>query len=134
MFAIVEACGRQYKLEPGRFVDIDFTSEKNGENHLFDKVLMLVDGDETTVGQPFVEGAIVTGKVISDVVENEVHGRMESTLKSAKVIVYHMKPKKGTRKKQGHRQQFTRVYIDSIEVNKKVLAKAEPKQRAESKS
>jgi large subunit ribosomal protein L21 len=134
MFAIVEACGRQYKLEPGRFVDIDFTSEPNGENHLFDKVLMLVDGDETTVGQPFVEGAIVTGKVISDVVENEVHGRMESTLKSAKVIVYHMKPKKGTRKKQGHRQQFTRVYIDSIEVNKKVVAKAEPKQRAESKS
>jgi large subunit ribosomal protein L21 len=59
---------------------------------------------------------------------------MESSLKSAKVIVYHMKPKKGTRKKQGHRQQFTRVYIDSIEVNKKVLAKAEPRQRAESKS
>ncbi|MDZ4834367.1 MAG: 50S ribosomal protein L21 [Candidatus Melainabacteria bacterium] len=134
MFAIVEACGRQYKLEPGRFVDIDFTSESHGENHLFDKVLMLVDGDETTVGQPFVEGAIVTGKVISDVVENEVHGRMESSLKAAKVIVYHMKPKKGTRKKQGHRQQFTRVYIDSIEVNKKVLAKAEPRQRAESKS
>lgn len=134
MFAIVEACGRQYKLEPGRFVDIDFTSESNGENHLFDKVLMLVDGDETTVGQPFVEGAIVTGKVISDVVENPVHGRMESSLKSSKVIVYHMKPKKGTRKKQGHRQQFTRVYIDSIEVNKKVVAKAEPKQRAESKS
>jgi large subunit ribosomal protein L21 len=134
MFAIVEACGRQYKLEPGRFVDIDFSSENQGEAHVFDQVLMLVDGDETTVGQPYVEGAVVTGKVISSVVENEVHGRMESSLKSAKVIVYHMKPKKGTRKKQGHRQQFTRVYIDSIEVNKKVLAKAEPKQRAESKA
>jgi large subunit ribosomal protein L21 len=134
MFAIVEASGRQFKLEPGRFVDIDFTSENQGENHVFDKVLMLVDGDETTVGQPFVEGAVVTGKVISSVVENEVHGRMESSLKSSKVIVYHMKPKKGTRKKQGHRQQFTRIYIDSIEVNKKVVAKAEPKQRAESKA
>lgn len=134
MFAIVEACGRQYKLEPGRFVDIDLTSANQGDKHLFDKVLMLVDGDETTVGQPFVEGATVTGSVISKLVENEATGRTDSTVKSAKVIVYHMKPKKGTRKKQGHRQQFTRVWIDSIELNSKVLAKAEKKEKAESKN
>lgn len=131
MFAIVEACGRQYKLQPGRFVDIDLTSANEGDKHLFDKVLMLVDGNETTVGQPFVEGATVTGKVISKLVENEETGRMDSSVKSAKVIVYHMKPKKGTRKKQGHRQQFTRVFIDSIESNGKVLAKAEKKEKAE---
>lgn len=120
MFAIVEACGRQYQLEAGRFIDVDLTDAKEGDQFVFDKVIMLVDGDQSTVGAPFVSGAKVVGKVL-------VHG------KNKKIIVYHMKPKKGTRKKQGHRQQFTRVWIDSIEVNNKVLAKAEKKEKAESK-
>lgn len=134
MFAIVEACGRQYKLEPGRFVDIDLTSQGEGEAHLFEKVLMIVDGNEATIGQPYIDGAKVTGKVISKMVENEFTGELDSSIKSPKVIVYHMRPKKGTRKKQGHRQQYTRVLIDSIELNNKVLAKAEKKEKAESKS
>ncbi len=134
MFAIVEACGRQYKLEPGRFVDIDLTSQGEGEAHLFDKVLMIVDGNEATVGQPYIDGAKVTAKVISKMVENEFTGELDSSVKAPKVIVYHMRPKKGTRKKQGHRQQYTRVLIDTIELNSKVLAKAEKKEKAESKS
>lgn len=125
MFAIVEACGRQYKLEPGRFIDIDLTSGEEGSSHVFDKVMMLVDGTEATIGQPYVEGALVTGKVVSKMVENPATGDMDSSIKSKKVIVYHMRPKKGTRKKQGHRQQFTRVFIDSIALDGKEIAKAE---------
>lgn len=118
MFAIVEACGRQYQLEAGRFIDVDLTDAKEGDQFVFDKVIMLVDGDQSTVGAPFVSGAKVLGKVL-------VHG------KNKKIIVYHMKPKKGTRKKQGHRQHYTRILIDSIKLNDKVLAKAEDRPKKE---
>jgi large subunit ribosomal protein L21 len=115
MFAIVEACGRQYQLEAGRFVDVDLADEKsNGDAFVFDKVLMIVDGANSTTGAPFIDGAKVTGRVLCD-------------MKARKVIVYHQKPKKGTRKKQGHRARFTRVVIDTIELKDKVLAKAEAK-------
>ncbi|HMY55217.1 MAG TPA: 50S ribosomal protein L21 [Candidatus Obscuribacter sp.] len=122
MFAIVEACGRQYELQPGRFIDIDMTGEEEGATHVFDRVLMIVDGDKSTVGQPYVKGAKVTGKVISKLEVNEAHGRVQSNIKTAKVIVYHQKPKKGTRKKAGHRVQLTRVMVDSITVDEKVVA------------
>lgn len=122
MFAIVEACGRQYELQPGRFIDIDMTGEEEGATHVFDRVLMIVDGDKSTVGQPYVKGAKVTGKVISKLEVNEAHGRVQSNIKTAKVIVYHQKPKKGTRKKAGHRVQLTRVMVDSITLDEKVVA------------
>lgn len=115
MFAIVEACGRQYQLEAGRFVDVDLTEGEAGTAFVFDKILMIVDGANSTLGAPFIEGAKVSGKILSH------H-------KSKKVIVYHMKPKKGTRKKQGHRQHYTRILIDTIELKDKVLAKAEERQ------
>ncbi len=114
MFAIVEACGRQYQLEAGRFIDVDLTELDPGEVLVFDKVLMLVDGGQSTVGAPYVQGAKVSAKVLGH-------------RKGSKIIVYHQKPKKGTRKKQGHRQHFTRVLVDSIELNDKVLAKADEK-------
>ncbi len=115
MFAIVEACGRQYQLEAGRFVDVDLTEGEEGTAFVFDKILMIVDGANSTMGAPFIEGAKVSGKILSH------H-------KTKKIIVYHMKPKKGTRKKQGHRQHYTRILIDSIELKDKVLAKAEERQ------
>lgn len=118
----MEACGRQYELQPGRFIDIDMTGEEEGATHVFDRVLMIVDGDKSTVGQPYVKGAKVTGKVISKLEVNEAHGRVQSNIKTAKVIVYHQKPKKGTRKKAGHRVQLTRVMVDSITVDEKVVA------------
>src|ERR1700722_2536042 len=117
MFAIVEACGRQYQLEAGRFVDLDLTDAKEGSSFLFENVIMLVDGANSTLGAPFIEGAKVTGRVIKH-------------YKGRKVIVYHQKPKKGTRKKQGHRQLYTRVAIDSIELKDQVLAKAEARKPA----
>ncbi|MBK9143550.1 MAG: 50S ribosomal protein L21 [Candidatus Melainabacteria bacterium] len=125
MYAIVEACGRQYKLEPGRFVDVDLTGDAEGAAHVFDKVLMLVDGDQSTVGTPYVEGATVKAKVISKLEKNEQTGRLTSNVRDKKIIVYKMKPKKGTRVKKGHRQQYTRVMIEAIEKGGKVIAKPE---------
>ena len=116
MFAIVEACGRQYQIEAGRFVDLDLTDAEEGDAFKFDKVLMIVDGAGSTLGSPYIEGATVTGRVIAH-------------KKGRKIIVYHMRPKKGTRKKQGHRQHLTRVAIDSIELKDKVLAKAEAREK-----
>jgi|SRR5271154_1245524 len=119
MFAIVESSGRQYQLEAGRFVDIDSTSANPGDEFVFDRVLMLVNGKESTVGAPLIEGA----RVVATVLE---HGRQR------KIIVYHHRPKKGTRKKQGHRQGYTRMLVESIHLKEQVLAKAEAKKKVES--
>jgi len=116
MFAIVEACGRQYKVEKGRYIDIDRADLKKDAEFTFDKVVMVCDGNGSKVGKPYIDGASVKGHVLSDLEENEVTGRTVSTIRSKKTIVYHMKPKKGTRKKVGHRTQFTRVMIDGINV------------------
>jgi large subunit ribosomal protein L21 len=121
MFAIVEASGRQYQLEAGRFIDIDSQEIDAGGEFIFDRVLMIVNGSDSTVGSPLVEGAKVVGKVLHN-------GR------DRKIIVYKQKPKKGTRKKQGHRQLFTRVLIDSIVLKDKVLAKAEEREPKKDKA
>jgi large subunit ribosomal protein L21 len=109
MYAVVEAGGRQYQLSSGRYIDVDMVSGEPQSEFVFDKVLMIVNGDQSMVGKPMVEGAKVKGKIIS-------HGR------TAKVVVYKYRAKKGTRKRTGHRQGFTRIFIDSISVNDKVLS------------
>ena len=117
MYAIVEASGRQYQLQAGRFVDIDLVPLEPGAEFVFERVLMIVNGKDSQVGEPYLKGAKVTGKVLA-------HGR------DSKIIVYHMRPKKGTRKKQGHRQGYTRVLVNSISVNDKVLAEATDEKKA----
>src|SRR5262249_42055203 len=121
MYAIVEASGRQYQLEAGRFVDIDLVGAEPGDAYVFERVLMIVNGKDSQLGSPFLEGAKVNARVLS-------HG------KERKIIVYKQRPKKGTRKKQGHRQHFTRVYIDSIQLNDKVIAEAKVQAPAPSKA
>jgi large subunit ribosomal protein L21 len=110
-FAVVESCGRQYQLEAGRYIDIDLVPKEPGQEFVFDRVLMLINGTDSLIGQPLVEGAKVTGKVLGH------HP-------SRKIIVYKMRPKKRTRRKQGHRQDLTRIFVDRIELKDKVLAKA----------
>ena len=75
MYAIVEASGRQYQLEAGRFVDIDLVPEAVGQPFVFEQILMIVNGKESHLGQPYVDGAKVTGHVLS-------HGQ------DRKIIVY----------------------------------------------
>jgi large subunit ribosomal protein L21 len=103
MYAIVEINGQQFKAEAGKKLFVHHMQEaENGSTVEFDKVL-LVDKDGTvTVGLPTIEGA----KVVCEVVSNHVKGD--------KVIVFHKKRRKGYRKRNGHRQQFTELKITEV--------------------
>ena len=101
MYAIVETGGKQYKLEEGKYTDIELLDVEVDSKVVFDKVVMLVNGKKSKVGQPYVQNATVDGTIVK-------HD------KAKKVIVYKQRPKKGYRKKQGHRQEFTRVMINKI--------------------
>lgn len=117
MYAVVEAGGRQFELTCGRFVDIDMVAAESDEEFVFDKVLMIVDGDNSLVGKPYVDGAKVKARVVDHV-------------RDKKLVVYKYRPKKGTRKRTGHRQYHTRVYISSIAVAEKVLSEASDSYKA----
>ena len=118
MYAIVETGGKQYQVEEGRYVDIELIGEEADAKVVFDKVVMIVNGKKSKVGQPYVEKATVEGTVIK-------------TDRAKKIIVYKQRPKKGYRKKQGHRQGFTRVMISKIRTTAKKAAKEESAESAE---
>ena len=103
MTAIIETGGKQYKVAEGDTLFIEKLPAEAGDAVTFRKVLAVIDGDKLTVGTPVVEGA----KVDASVVKN---GR------GKKVIVFKYKPKKGYRRKQGHRQPYTKVTIGKISV------------------
>ena len=111
-YAIVEIGGTQIIVEPGRFYDINLLDAEPESGYTIDKVLLVNNDNEVNVGRPYIEGATVEGTVMR-------HRR------GKKVIVYKMQPKKKTRKKRGHRQELTRLMIDSISLNGSVVAKAE---------
>ena len=112
MYAIVETGGKQYQVEEGRYVDVELLGEEADAKVVFDKVVMIVNGKKSKVGQPYVEKATVEGTVIK-------------TDRAKKIIVYKQRPKKGYRKKQGHRQGFTRVMISKIRTSAKKSASEE---------
>ncbi|MDB9529869.1 50S ribosomal protein L21 [Oscillatoria sp. CS-180] len=107
-YAIIEASGKQFRVETGRFYDLDRLPVEEDSSVTIDKVLFVSHDGESMVGQPLVEGATVSGTVMRH-------------LRGRKIIVYKMKPKKKTRKKRGHRQELTRLMIDAISVNGEVL-------------
>ena len=108
MHAIIETGGKQYKVAEGDVVYIEKLDQEAGDTVKFDQVLAILDGDKATFGTPVVEGASVEGaKVDASVVKNG---------KGKKVIVFKYKPKKGYRRKQGHRQPYTKVTIGKISV------------------
>ena len=106
MYAIVETGGKQYQVEEGRYVDVELLDGEKDSKVVFDKIVMIVNGKKSKVGQPYVSGASAEGKIV-------LHDRAK------KIIVYKQRPKKGYRKKQGHRQQFTRVMITKIRTSAK---------------
>lgn len=108
-YAIIETGGKQLRVEPGRFYDIELLPVQPQESVTINSVLLVQHNDEVTIGQPFIEGATVEGTVL-----RHFRGR--------KIIVYKMKPKKKTRKKRGHRQEITRLMINSINMNGSALA------------
>ncbi|MCM3786850.1 50S ribosomal protein L21 [Domibacillus sp. 8LH] len=100
MYAIIETGGKQVKVEEGQAIYIEKLNAQDGDTVTFDKVLF-VGGNDVKVGSPVVEGATVTAKV-------EKQGRAK------KIIVFKFKAKKNYRKKQGHRQPYTKVVIEKI--------------------
>ncbi|MDR0813534.1 MAG: 50S ribosomal protein L21 [Oscillospiraceae bacterium] len=104
MTAIIETGGKQYSVKEGEVIYIEKLDAADGEGITFDKVLAILDdenGAGSKIGTPYVSGAAVTATV-------------EKSGKQKKIIVYKMKPKKGYRRKQGHRQPYTKVTIGKI--------------------
>lgn len=99
-YAIIAACGKQYKVSEGDVIKVEKLGVAEGETVTFDQVLLISDG-ETIVGKPTVANASVTASVVCEG-------------KDKKVIVYKYKRKTGYHKKNGHRQLFTKVKIEKI--------------------
>lgn len=103
-YAIIATSGTQLRVEPGRFYDVNRLALAEDEQITLDQVLLVNHEGEIHIGQPTLTGATVEATVIRH-------------LRGRKIIVYKMRPKKKTRKKQGHRQDLTRLMINSITVN-----------------
>jgi large subunit ribosomal protein L21 len=108
-YAIVEASGQQFWLQPNRYYDLDRIAADVDAVITLKDVLMVGGSKGTTLGKPYVQDAEVTLKVLA-------HRR------GPKVIVYKMRKKKKTRSKNGHRQELTRVMVESITVGGKALS------------
>ena len=102
MYAIIETGGKQYRVSEGEFVFVEKLEASEEEMVEFDRVLTVVTDGDVVIGKPLVGGAKVTGKVIS-------HG------KGKKIIVFKYKAKSNYRRRQGHRQPYTKVLIEKIE-------------------
>ena len=101
MYAIIESCGKQYKVAEGDVVFFEKLDVEEGKKVTFDNVVLVSDDKKVEVGAPYVKGVKVEGKVVS-------HG------KGKKILVYKYKAKKNYRRTQGHRQPYTKVEITKI--------------------
>ena len=118
MYAIIESCGKQYKVAEGDVVFFEKLDAEEGKKVTFDKVVLVSEDGKVQVGNPYVKSVKVEWKVVS-------HG------KAKKILVYKMKPKKNYRRMQGHRQPYTKVEITSIKLAaKKTATKAAEKVEA----
>ena len=106
MYAIIESCGKQYKVSEGDVVFFEKLDAEEGKKVNFDNVVLVSNEDKIEVGTPYVKGVKVEGKVVK-------HG------KGKKIIVYKYKAKKNYRRTQGHRQPYTKVEITAIKMPKK---------------
>lgn len=101
MYAIIESCGKQYKVSEGDVVFFEKLDAEEGKKVTFDNVILISDGKDVKVGTPYVKGCKVEGTVVAQG-------------KGPKIIVYKYKAKKNYRRTQGHRQPYTKVEIKSI--------------------
>ena len=102
MYAVFQTGGKQFRAEPGARIRIPSLDVEPGESVTFDRVLLTGDGEDTVkVGTPVVDGAAVKAEVVR-------HGRAK------KIIVFKRKRRKGYRRKQGHRQNFTEIRVDEV--------------------
>jgi large subunit ribosomal protein L21 len=101
MYAVIKTGGKQYKVAAGDKLKVEKLAGDVGSKVVIDKVLLIADGEKTTVGAPLVAGAKVSATVVS-------HGRAD------KVMIFKFRRRKHYRKTQGHRQSFTEIQIDTI--------------------
>jgi len=101
MYAVVFSGGKQYRVKEGEVLKLEKISGEVGSAVSFDKVLMFSDGENVKIGQPVLENVSVSGNIVEQG-------------KARKIIVFKYKRRKRYRRKQGHRQQYTAVKIDSI--------------------
>ena len=101
MYAVIETGGKQYKVSEGDVIFVEKLGVEEGEAVTFDKVLIIGNDENVTIGAPTVEGATVEAKVVKNG-------------KAKKIYVFKMKRKKNYRRKKGHRQPFTKVTIEKI--------------------
>jgi large subunit ribosomal protein L21 len=101
MYAVIKSGGKQYKVAAGEKLKIEQIPTQVGEKISLDQVLMVSQGDKVSVGDPLVNGAVVSATVLG-------HGRAD------KVKIFKMRRRKHYQKRQGHRQNFTEVMIDEI--------------------
>ena len=118
MYAVIESCGKQYKVAEGDVVFFEKLDAEEGKKVTFDKVVLVSEDGKVQVGNPYVKGIKVEGKVVS-------HG------KGKKILVYKYKAKKNYRRTQGHRQPYTKVEITKI---KMPTEKAEVKEASAKKA
>ena len=103
-YAIVEISGRQFWIETGKYYDLNRIPTELGKEITLNRVLLVNNDGDLLIGKPYLESVKVKWKILEH-------------LRSRKTIVYKMRPKKKTRKKQGHRQDLTRVLIEEININ-----------------
>ena len=102
MYVIVEMQGQQFKVEKDQKLFVHFTGAESGAKLEFDKVMLIDNNGKVTVGTPTIEGAKVIAEVVSPIVRGD------------KVLIFHKKRRKGYRKMNGHRQNFTEIVIKDI--------------------
>ena len=103
-YAIVEISGRQFWIETAKYYDFNRISIELGKQITLNRVLLCNNDGNILIGKPYLKSVKITGKILEH-------------FRGKKTIVYKMRPKKKTRKKQGHRQELTRVLIEDIIVN-----------------
>ena len=121
MYAIIESCGRQYKVAEGDVVFFEKLDVEEGKKVTFDKVVLVSEDKKVEVGAPYVKGVKVEGKVVANG-------------KGKKIIVYKYKAKKNYRRTQGHRQPYTKVEITKIKTAAEKETKAAETKTAEVKA
>ena len=120
LYAIAQTSGQQFWFEVNRYYDIDRLNAKEKDKIILDKILLIKDKEDISIGKPYIKNAKIELEVVS-------HKR------DKKIIVYKMRPKKKTRRKMGHRQELTRVMVKSISIAKSA-AKSSSKSEVAKKS
>ena len=105
MYAVIEAGGKQHKVELGQVLEVDLMQEESGADHAFENVMLYVDGDDVQIGQPYIENATVVAEIVEEV-------------KGEKVSILRFRRRKHSMRKIGHRQRYTQIKIKEINVGK----------------